>query len=266
VTAAWQLQRIALNVADLAAATRFYVEALGFALDVAETADPALARLLGVRALRWVRLRRGAQILELSACDPPGAPMPPDGRSNDAWFQHCALVTSDMASDYQLLLRFRFTPISRGGPQTLPGGIVAFKFRDPDGHPLELITFPRPDPATLGGIDHSAICVADATRSIDFYADRLGLRVAARQVNTGQAQDALDDLEDALVDVVALECPRPGPHLELLGYRHPIGRAGRLHPGDIGASRLVFCSGADGDAALLHDPDGHAVLLLNGVL
>ena len=36
-------------------------------------------------------------------------------------------------------------PISEGGPQLLPpsnGAVRAFKFRDPDGHPLELIWFP----------------------------------------------------------------------------------------------------------------------------
>ena len=38
-----------------------------------------------------------------------------------------------------------WTPISTSGPQLLPaasGGVSAFKFRDPEGHPLELIAFP----------------------------------------------------------------------------------------------------------------------------
>ncbi len=38
-----------------------------------------------------------------------------------------------------------WTAISTDGPQRLPpssGGVAAFKFRDPDGHPLELLAFP----------------------------------------------------------------------------------------------------------------------------
>lgn len=264
---------MALNVGDLEAAARFYRDALGFTVAREPAADAGLADVLGVRAVRAVRLRRGGQMLELCACEPRGAPMPRDGRSNDAWFQHCALVTDDMAGAYARLCRFAFTPISRDGPRRLPGGIVAFKFRDPDGHPLELIAFPAPDPATLGGIDHSAIGVVDVAASVAFYAARLGLVEQSRQVNRGQAQDALDDLDGAVVEVVALSPAVPAPHVELLGYRHPRPRvAPTPHPGDRLASRLVFASSPPrGDQRvavepnvrlmLLHDPDGHAILI-----
>ena len=258
------LHRIALNVGALAAAARFYCEALGFVVARPEMPDAALARVLGVRAVRTVHLRRGAQLLELSVCQPAGAAMPAGGHANDAWFQHCALVTDDIGSAYEKLRGFAFTPISRNGPQTLPGGVSAFKFRDPEGHPLELIAFPTPDPATAGGIDHSAICVADPARSIAFYTARLGLAVRQRQVNEGPAQDALDDLSRTTVDVIAMAGPVPGPHVELLHYRTPQGGAGVAHPNDIAASRLVFCGAApqpDAELDLLHDPDGHAVLL-----
>jgi catechol 2,3-dioxygenase-like lactoylglutathione lyase family enzyme len=138
---------------------------------------------------------------------------------------------------------------------------------------LELIGFPAPDPATLGGIDHSAISVADPARSIVFYGLQLGLTVKARQVNQGAAQDALDALDDVVVDVVALAPAPAAPHVELLGYRQPRGRAGRLQPNDVAASRLVFAPSVQAAAgagphrpameglSLLHDPDGHAVLL-----
>jgi catechol 2,3-dioxygenase-like lactoylglutathione lyase family enzyme len=261
---AWRLDRVALNVADLDSSVCFYCQALHF----------VMAELLGVRAVQTVRLLRGKQILELSMCDPPGAPMPADSQSNDAWFQHCALVTGDIAGDHQLLQRFNFKPISRAGPQKLPGGITAFKFRDPDGHPLELISFPTPDPETVGGIDHSAICVADPARSIAFYGERLGLAVKARQVNRGPAQDALDDLDEAVVDVVALAPAIAAPHVELLSYRQPAGRrSAPAHPSDIASGRLVFASiGATNEARaapeytgkdleLLNDPDSHAILL-----
>ncbi|HEY5207516.1 MAG TPA: VOC family protein [Roseiarcus sp.] len=271
---ALRLDRVSLNVADLPLATAFYVGALGFEATPAVDADPALAILLGVRTLRVVLLRRGRERLELATFDPPGPPYPTDSRSDDLWFQHCALVTDDIVAAYQRLSAFPFTPISRHGPQRLPGGILAFKFRDPEGHPLELIQFPRPDPRTTGGIDHSAISVADAERSIAFYAARLGLSLQSRQINHGPAQEALDDLDGVAVDVVALASAKTAPHVELLEYRAPRGRPPLgTPPSSIAASRLVFAVAAldrfddavalrDGaKACLIQDPDGHMLLL-----
>ncbi len=270
------LVRIAITVTDLEGMARFYTDALGFAVASSETdIDPALARLLGANNVRSTTLSRGAQVMELAALDPPGAPYPADSHSNDLWFQHCALVTDDIGAAYARVCRHPITAISRNGPQTLPGGIVAFKFRDPEGHPLELIQFPQPNGATMGGIDHSAISVADAERSKAFYTGMLGLTVGAQQVNTGPAQDAMDGLDDACADVVALQPAKPAPHVELLGYRTPPGRPAPLsRPADIVATRLVLqvddlagqpgaVTLADGSqAALIHDPDGHALLLL----
>ncbi len=272
---ALRLDRVSLNVADLAAATAFYVGALGFEAAPAVDADSRLAGLLGARTLRLVLLRRGQQCLELAMLDPPGSSYPADSRSNDLWFQHCALVTDDIAAAYRRLARFPFTPVSRRGPQALPSGIIAFKFRDSDGHPLELIEFPRPDPRTDVGIDHSALSVADSERSISFYAARLGLSVQSRQVNRGAAQDALDDLDDVAVDVVSLVAKSPAPHVELLCYQTPRGRASIVPSSAIAATRLVFATdtldGRDGAvtldggarACLIQDPDGHTLLLEN---
>ncbi len=250
------LLRVALNVSDLARLQDFYVDALGFAVGSAAAANPELARMLDVRAVRSVRLQRGGQTIELCKCDPPGAPYPDERHSNDLVFQHLALTTDDMDGDYRRLCGTTHAAISRSGPRLLPGTTVAYKFRDPDGHPLELIRLATPNPATRGGIDHTAISVADAERSIAFYRT-LGLCVAARQQNTGPAQDALDGLNGTLVDVVALALPAGAMHVELLGYRHPVGRVGALaHPADIAASRMVL----GGDArALVRDPDGHLI-------
>lgn len=271
---ALRLDRVSLTVADLAAAAAFYTDALGFEATPSVAADPCLANLLGARTLRITLLRRGQQRLELAMFDPPGPSYPADSRSNDLWFQHCALVTDDIEAAYRRLSRFPFTPISRHGPQALPGGIVAFKFRDADGHPLELIEFPRPDLRTDVGIDHSALSVADPDRSIAFYAAELGLSVQSRQVNSGSAQDALDDLDDVTVDVVSLAAKSPVPHVELLGYRTPRGRASPIVlSSSIAASRLVFATDSldgwdsavtltdGGRACLVRDPDGHTLLL-----
>jgi catechol 2,3-dioxygenase-like lactoylglutathione lyase family enzyme len=269
-----RLLRVSLTVSDLAAAVAFYTGALGFTAAAEAACEPALARLLGAAHIRTVRITRGAQAIELALFNPPGAPYPVERASNDPWFHHCALTTPDIGAAHARLQRFGFIPISRGGPEILParaGGVTAFKFRDTEGHPLELIQFPdRRDV----GIDHSAIAVAAAARSVAFY-QGLGLRVGSRSLNHGAAQDALDGLSGVQVDVVGLMPPVPAPHVELLGYRTPPGRAAApMRPADIAASRLVFAAtglaeheGAvalpgGGWAALLHDPDGHALLLL----
>ena len=74
---AQRLDRISINVSDLAAATTFYTGALGFEASPAVDADARLAALFGARALRTVLLRRGRQRLELALADPPGVPTPP---------------------------------------------------------------------------------------------------------------------------------------------------------------------------------------------
>jgi catechol 2,3-dioxygenase-like lactoylglutathione lyase family enzyme len=255
--------RVSLTVADLTAAEAFYTEALGFArAGGVRCADAALAELLGARRVRILWLRRGSQILELAEFDPPGAPYQPDSCSNDLWFQHIALATDDMKAAYARLRRCAFAPISRQGPETLPSGIVAFKFRDAEFHPLELIEFPQPDPQTRGGIDHSAISVADADRSIAFYTETIGLSLQSRSRNKGAAQDRLDNLDGATVEVCALAPAAAAPHLELLAYRAPRGRrAAPMRPADIAATRLIFSAASSTGARLVHDPDGHALIL-----
>jgi catechol 2,3-dioxygenase-like lactoylglutathione lyase family enzyme len=300
---ALRLLRIGLNVADLPRAIAFYRDALGFATVAEEEADPSWARLLagdGVRA-RVARLRLGAEELELAAFDPPGARYPPDSTAADIWFQHVAIVTNDMAAARRRLKPHDTTAITQGGPQQLPpaaGAVVAYKFRDPDGHPLELIHFPEGigDPVwqcasgepTIG-IDHSALSVSDAGSSRAFYAS-LGLAPRSRQIDTGPEQDRLDGLSNVVVDVIELSpAAARTPHVELLRYHIPRGRpcAPNRGPRDIADSRLIFqvedltglvqalapaaavaslvlelASGSR--ATLVRDPDEHAIVLLEG--
>jgi catechol 2,3-dioxygenase-like lactoylglutathione lyase family enzyme len=257
-----RLLRVRINVSDLARLADFYCEALGFV--VVQTAE------------RGVRLRLGAQTLELVQPEVPGAPYPADSRATDVWFQHVALVVSDMAAAYAHLCRHAMTPITIGGPQRLPpstGRVQAFKFRDPDGHPLELLAFPpgagdahwQSGDALFLGYDHSALVVSDVTRSIAFY-EALGLVVAGRTLNHGPEQERLDDAPGVRVDVVALRAAAEAtPHVELLGYQVPpvTPLPGPLAPSDIASSRLVFESDR---AAELHDPDGHAIVLVQSPL
>ena len=196
-------------------------------------------------------------MVALQRFEPAGAPYPTGCTAADTVFQHCAIVTRAMAPAYDRLRPFAPVAISRGGPQRLPpasGGAIAFKFRDPDGHPLELIEFAD---RHGGGIDHTAIAVAEAGRSIAFYQQRFGLRLAARQTNTGAEQDRLDGLDGVQVEVVALAPEAPTPHLELLAYVQPSGRPNPApRPTDIAATRTVLAV-AGGPAELVQDPDGH---------
>ena len=94
-----------------------------------------------------VQSARGSQriFFGITGVERPGPPYPAGSRSPDLWFQHFAIVVSDMDAAYARLRAAGVPPISFGGPETLPeqnGGVRAFKFREPDGHPLELLWFP----------------------------------------------------------------------------------------------------------------------------
>lgn len=247
---ALRIAQIQITVSRLDRAEAFY-SALGFTRTGVGD-DPALAALLGVRRVRQVIMRRGGQDLALQALEPPGAPYPDGTGACDQLFQHFALPADAVIPPDAV-------PISTG-PQHLPqrsGGATCYKFRDPDGHPLELIRFPD---GHRGGIDHSAIVSADAGRSIAFYTS-LGFRLGARQTNAGPEQDALDGLAHAVVDVVALHPAQATPHLELLAYRSPPVRPAVWGLADIAATRLVIDTGLPGPPALLRDPDGHVLIV-----
>ena len=295
-----QLRCVGRNTADLERACAFYRDALGFHIDDARGPPPTWTKLpgLGLVPARCAHLSLGAQQIELTEL-PNGAAYPAGSRACDLWFQHCAIVVNDMRAAYDRVMRHGATPITRDGPQVLPpetGSVTAFKFRDPDGHPLELIAFPtssgdpgwhsRQGPGTTLGIDHSAISVGDVARSMRFY-QLLGLHAAKHGVNRGIEQQHLDDLEEVEVDVIAMQpAAARTPHLELLGYRQPRGRASAATSVTAtAADRLIWeaaaidmlldaLDAADfGDAvvasgfidgvttALLRDPDGHLLVL-----
>jgi len=252
-----RLLRISRTVSNLARAVAFYRDALDFCVvDEATRDDDAWGELMGVTDARGhtVTMRLGEQDLELIAFDPPGDLYPSESGSADQWFQHVAIVVSDIGAAYTRLSGYSFKPISERGPQRLPpntGSVTSFKFRDPDGHPVELIHFPagagnaiwQQKQGLFCGIDHSAIDVADMEQSIDFYTNLLGLTVASRSVNSGPEQTRLDHARDVLVDVVALlPAMEDTPHVELLGYERPAGHSipPDVKSNDVVADRLVL--------------------------
>jgi catechol 2,3-dioxygenase-like lactoylglutathione lyase family enzyme len=238
---------------------------LGFAAEEAQAIPAAEMALLGLHGGGSRRtLRLGAQRVDLDAFENPGRPYPPDVTGADSRFQHLALMTGDAAAAWSRACALGATAISVGGPVTLPassGGVTAVKFRDPEGHPLELLHVPgqvRGAGSALQGIDHSAISVADVDAARAFY-EGMGLSTGRRTFNHGPSQAALDGLTGAQVDVVPLIPQAATPHLELLGYRMPAPRrAERLAANDVAATRTVWRTD---QGALLRDPDGHLHLL-----
>jgi catechol 2,3-dioxygenase-like lactoylglutathione lyase family enzyme len=239
----------------------------------------AFETLMGVSGgAHRITLGLGAQTLEILQFDTPGQPYPEALSPMDNRFQHCALVVTDMDAAWRRLERLRgWTAMSQGGPQRLPpntGSVKAFKFRDPEGHPLELLEFPetgRPAYWTpragelFLGIDHSALSVRDVEASVDFY-ESLGLHVAARTLNHGPEQQRLDGIDDPQVDVIALEPSLGTPHVELLHYRSSEApRPVTIQSNDVAATRSIMeTSDRSTLGTLLRDPDGHLVQLFGG--
>ena len=298
-----QLSGITITVADLDGTAAFYRSALGLVVEPGHPADPAWIRLLGVQpgsAAHVANVLVGRQTLRLLAFDPAGLPYPDRRASNDPWFQHVALVCGEIEMVWKRLQTSAPGTITAGGPVLLPpntGSVSAFKFRDPEGHPLELIAFPPGvgDPVWqtadtgIAGYDHTAISVMDVDRSIAFYTGLLGFRAAGRSLNRGPEQNRLDGLADCEVDVVALQpALLATPHVELLHYRSPPGRAreAQARADDVAAvcqiyrvtglgalTRRLEAEGVtfvstgvvtfddDSKAVAIRDPDGHIIVL-----
>ena len=260
-TANPQVLQLGFSSANPARAAAFYCQALGFEPgETLQIAGGGYGQLLGLPQGRFslTRLHLGQETLEIFSLheadteQTAGRPIPADSRSCDLWFQHLCLVTSDLEAALQRLQpaleQGLAQPVSRA-PQTLPSwnraaaGIRAFKFRDPDGHNLELLEFP-PDKGDarwhqgsgLLGIDHSAISIADTAQSCRFYDDLLGLRLGGDGVNSGPTQDDLDNLEQTRVRITGHRCPH-GAGIECLEYQAP--NLGRPMPADLGPADLA---------------------------
>jgi len=252
--------------ADIGRLTAFY-KAIGF--DIGETA-PISAAEMAVLELDGVGSRRsmalGETRVDLDCFEQRGRPYPHGAIASDLLFQHLALITDNAHAAWRRAQVAGAVSITRGNPVTLPqssGGVTAIKFCDPEGHPLELLEFPRGSNSVwtgsgIMGIDHSAISVTDIATSRRFY-EGLGLTQGKRTLNRGPTQIALDGLDAVEVEILAMNPTDAPPHIELLGYRHPVGRSHELFAAnDLAATRIFWHSTRD---ALLRDPDGHLLQL-----
>jgi len=249
---------IGMTVSDLDRSIEFYSKVLSFEkvseIEVDGTDYEHLEGVFGLR-MRSARMRLGDEFIELTEfIAPKGRPAPADTRANDRWFQHIAIITSDMERAYKRLRENKVQHAS-SGPQRLPdwnknaGGIQAFYFRDPDGHFLEVLAFP-PDkgdvkwhraPSKTGqdlflGIDHTAIVISDTDASLRFYRDALGLKIVGESENYGPEQERLNNVFGARLRITSLRAAS-GPGVEFLEYLAPAG--GRPYPPGEQANDLV---------------------------
>src|SRR6266436_754147 len=298
---------IGLTVGDLDRELMFYTNTLPFELvSISEAAGKEQDALLGLSdvKLRVAMLKLGDERITLTEhIGIKVRPIPADSQSYDHWFQHIAIVVRDMDRAYEQLRQHKVKHVSTG-PQTLPAwnkgaaGIKAFYFRDPENHVLEIIFFPpgKGDPKwqhagtkpesglpLFLGIDHTAIVVSDTDKSLAFYRDLLGLRLAGESENFGVEQEHLNQVFGARLRITALRAER-GPGIEFLEYITPPG--GRSLTADAKANDLVFWNtrlavddvaklsaklGESGVAfvskpssahsQIVRDPDGHAMQL-----
>jgi len=267
---------IGFTVSDMDRSVAFYRDVLTFKpvsdVEVDGPAYDQLYGIFGVRA-RVVRLQLGEQQIELTQfVSPPDLrPIPMPSYSHDLWFQHFAIVVRDMEAAWAQLRKHHVRQISPR-PQTIPAsnppaaGIKAIKFRDPDGHNLELLWFPpdkgnavwrQPGSNLFMGIDHTAMTVRSTESSAKFYRDLLGMTIAGGTLNMGATQQYLDSLPGARTRVTGLAPKMGPPNLEFLEYELPT--AGRPFPTDSHPTDLwhwqttLIVSDVDAAAAVLKD-------------
>ena len=276
---------IGLTVSDLDRSIEFYSKVLSFEkVSEIEVDGDSYERLTGVFGLRMriARMKLGDESIELTEfLAPRGRPAPVDARSNDRWFQHVAIIVSDMDRAYRWLREHKVQHAS-AGPQLLPawnpnaGGIRAFYVRDPDGHPLEVLWFPQgkgaakwraPADRLFLGIDHTAIVISDTEASLRFYRDRLGMEVAGESENYGPEQERLNNVFGARLRITALRAAS-GPGIEFLEYLAP--RDGRPYPPEEKANDLIHWQtrflGSSADQAARTLRDGRSAFVSTGAV
>lgn len=247
------IDSIGMTVSDMDRSLEFFTKVLSFEkisdVEVHGSEYEKLQGLFGLR-MRVARMKLGNEVIELTQyLAPEGRPIPVEWRSHDHWFQHIAIVVSDMDKAYGHLRSHRVRHASTG-PQTIPvtnqaaAGIRAFYFKDPDGHNLEIIYFPagkgdprwqrNPDKLFLG-IDHSAIVVSNTASSLKYYRDLLGLKLAGESMNYGTEQEHLNNVAGARLHISGLKAVA-GPGIEFLEYLTP--RDGRPLPKDARSNDL----------------------------
>jgi len=250
------VESVGFTVSDMGKAIDFYTCVLPFEkVSGREVWGDNFEHLSGVfgSRVRVVRLKLGDEFLELTEYLTAGGHLVPiDSRSNDKWFQHIAIIVSDMDKAFEILRKNKVRFASTAPqllPKTIPNasGIKAFYFKDFDNHVLEILQFPADkgakkwhDLAKTGklflGIDHTAIVVGDTEASLKFYRDALGLSVVGESMNFGTEQEHLNNVFGAKLHITSLRTKEDGIAVEFLEYLAP--RDGRDFPGNTRSNDL----------------------------
>lgn len=244
---------IGITVKDMNTSVKFYSEVLGFKkISDEEITGPAYEKLEDIFALhiRVVRMQLGDEQIELTDyLTSGGRSIPEDMQSNDLYFQHIAIVVSNMDKAYGFLRKHMVMHVSTA-PQTIPAsnvaaaGIRAFYFHDPDMHDLELIYFPKgkgqpkwqnTNGKLFLGIDHTAIGVSNTDSSLHFYQTLLGIERKGDSWNMGMEQAHLNAIENASLHITGLRAEN-GAGIEFLQYLQP--GAGKPYPADSKANDI----------------------------
>ncbi len=250
-----KVESIGMTVKDINRSVKFYQDVLGFKkISDNEFSGTDYEKLTGVFGLniRVVQMQLGNEVIELTDyLTTGGRSIPEDQSSNDLFFQHIAIVVSDMDKAFQQLKKNNVTYVSTV-PQTLPvsniaaAGIKAFYFHDVDDHNLELIYFPKGkgDPKWQSGngkiflgIDHTAIGVSSTENSQKFYVDFLGIQRKGDSYNFGTEQEHLNNVEGASLHITGFRA-MAGPGVEFLQYLKP--GPGKAYPADTKAQDIWF--------------------------
>src|SRR6476659_7372770 len=112
---AQKIKAIRLTVTDIDRSIIFYTKALHFELvsDSIVEKKPEHSGQLSNSKIRIATLKLGDENIRLMQyLDQPGKPIPQDSKSNDLWFQHLAIVVSNMDRAYTHLQSFAIEPIS----------------------------------------------------------------------------------------------------------------------------------------------------------
>jgi catechol 2,3-dioxygenase-like lactoylglutathione lyase family enzyme len=244
---------IGITVKDMNTSVKFYSEVLGFRkISDEEITGEDYEKLEGVFGLhiRVVSMQLGNEQIELTDyLMSGGRSIPEEMQSNDLYFQHIAIVVSDMDKAYEHLRKYMVMHVSTA-PQTIPAsnvaaaGIRAFYFHDPDMHNLELIYFPKGkgqpkwqknNDEIFLGIDHTAIGISNTENSLHFYQDLLGIQRKGETWNMGMEQAHLNAVENASLHITGLR-GESGAGIEFLQYIQP--GPGKPYPADSKANDL----------------------------